>query len=145
MSVNRRRRSGKCGPRRRKACFSGAFSRKVSREKAVRFADQGPVAKEETAHAGDDEVPLRRRRRPINQPPFAGIEVMTMKKSTLFVTLGAAALLNVACASTKAEEKPAEAAPAADAAAAPAADAAAPADAAKAPEGSCGGEKKPEG
>jgi biopolymer transport protein ExbB len=71
---------------------------------------------------------------------------MTMKKSTLFVTFGAAALLNVACASTKAEEKPAEAAPAADAAAAPAADAAAaPADGAKAPEGSCGGEKKPEG
>jgi hypothetical protein len=69
---------------------------------------------------------------------------MTMKKSTLFVTFGAAALMNVACATSKAEEKPAEAAPAA-AEAAPAADAAAPAaDAAKAPEGSCGGEKKPE-
>jgi peptidoglycan hydrolase CwlO-like protein len=69
---------------------------------------------------------------------------MTMKKSTLFLTFGAAALLNAACATSKAEEKPAEAAPAADAAAAaPAADAAAaPAEGEKAPEGSCGGAPK---
>lgn len=59
-------------------------------------------------------------------------------KKTLVVSFAAAALLNIACGTTKAEEKPADPAPAADAAA----PAAAPADAAKAPEGSCGGEKK---
>ena len=65
-----------------------------------------------------------------------------MKKSTLLATLGAAALLNVACASTP-EPTPA---PAAEPAAAPAAEpAAAPAEGEKAPEGSCGGEKKTEG
>jgi hypothetical protein len=63
-----------------------------------------------------------------------GSEVMIMKTSTLLATVGAAALLNVACASTP------EAAPA------PAAEpAAAPAEGEKAPEGSCGGEKKSEG
>lgn len=62
-----------------------------------------------------------------------------MKKSTLFVTFGAAALMNVACASTKEAEKPAEPAPAADAAA----PAAAPAEGeAKPAEGSCGGAPK---
>ena len=59
-----------------------------------------------------------------------------MMKKTLVVSFAAAALLNVACATAKVEEKPAETAatPAPDAAATPAADA-------KAPEGSCGGEK----
>ncbi len=59
-----------------------------------------------------------------------------MKKSALLATVGAAALLNAACASTP------EAAPAPAPAAEPAA---APADGEKAPEGSCGGEKKSEG
>jgi uncharacterized low-complexity protein len=67
-----------------------------------------------------------------------GSEVMIMKTSTLLATVGAAALLNVACASTP-EAAPA---PAAEPAAEPAA---APAEGEKAPEGSCGGEKKSEG
>lgn len=62
-----------------------------------------------------------------------------MKKSTLLATFGAAALLNVACASTP---EPAPAPAAEPAAAEPAA---APAEGEKAPEGSCGGEKKSEG
>jgi hypothetical protein len=85
------------------------------------------------------------RRRSLINCPASGFEVMTMKKSTLFVTFGAAALMNVACASSKPAEKPAEQ-PAAEAA--PAADAAAPAAApaeggeAKPAEGSCGGAPK---
>jgi uncharacterized low-complexity protein len=67
---------------------------------------------------------------------------MIMKKSTLLATFGAAALLNVACASTP-EPAPA---PAAEPAAEPAAaEPAAPTEGEKAPEGSCGGEKKSEG
>jgi uncharacterized low-complexity protein len=59
---------------------------------------------------------------------------MIMKKSTLLATFGAAALLNVACASTP------------EPAAAPSSESAdAPAEGEKAPEGSCGGEKKSEG
>jgi cytochrome c5 len=68
---------------------------------------------------------------------------MIMKKSTLLATFGAAALLNVACASTP---EPAPAPAAEPAAAEPAAaEPAAPAEGEKAPEGSCGGEKKSEG
>ena len=65
-----------------------------------------------------------------------------MKKTTLLATIGAAALLSVACATAKPAETPAETAPAAEAA--PAADAAAaPVEgAAKAPEGSCGAAPK---
>lgn len=67
-----------------------------------------------------------------------------MKKSTLLATFGAAALLNVACASTP-EAAPAPAAEPAAAEPAAAEPAAAPAEGEKAPEGSCGGEKKSEG
>ena len=74
---------------------------------------------------------------------------MTMKKTALLASIGAATLLSFACASDNAAEKPAEeAAPAAEAApeAAPAAEEAAPAaDGEKAAEGSCGGEKSAEG
>lgn len=59
-----------------------------------------------------------------------------MMKKTLVVSFAAAALLNIACGTTKAEEKPAT-----DTAATPDAAATPAPDAAKAPEGSCGGEK----
>ena len=70
--------------------------------------------------------------------PAGAFEAMIMKKTTLLATIGAAALLSVACATAKpAETAPAaEAAPAADAAAAPVE------GAAKAPEGSCGAAPK---
>ncbi len=58
-----------------------------------------------------------------------------MKTTTLLASVGAAALLAVACGTSKPAEKPAE--PAATTDAAPAAD-----GAAKPAEGSCGGEKK---
>ena len=65
-----------------------------------------------------------------------------MKKNILLASLGVVGLVaTVGCGSTKAAEKPADAAPAA--AAAPA-DGSAPA-AAKPAEGSCGGDKKAEG
>jgi hypothetical protein len=81
-------------------------------------------------------VSARRPRADAHRPQ--GSEVMIMKKSTLLASVGAAALLSVACASTP-EAAPA---PAAEPAAEPAA---APAEGEKAPEGSCGGENKSEG